>query len=135
MNNVVRNKYQGYPDDVRPKMDRLRSLILEVAQNLDGVGTIEETLKWGEPAFLTSASKSGSTIRIDWKPRNPNQYGMYFNCNTTLLDSFRSLHPSCFNYEGDRAIIFDLDETIAENELRQCIALALRYHLDKRNSK
>ena len=38
---------------------------------------LEETLKWGEPSYLV---KKGSTIRMDWKSKAPNQYAMYFKC-------------------------------------------------------
>ena len=44
---------------------KLRQLIFDVAAKTKDVGQLEETLKWGEPAYLTSESKSGSLIRID----------------------------------------------------------------------
>lgn len=109
----------------------LRQLILDVAANVDGVGELEETLKWGEPSYLTSTSKSGTTIRIDWKSKSPQYYALYINCNTTLVDTFRSLFPNELRCEGNRAIVFDVGQPLPEQALRVCIALALRYHLDK----
>ena len=47
------SKMNGYPDFVRKKMRPLRELILETAKETDGVDHLEETLKWGEPSFLT----------------------------------------------------------------------------------
>ncbi len=131
MQDLIKQKFQGYPDHVRSKMNRLRQIILEVAAETDGVGVIEESLKWGEPAYLTTASKSGSTIRIDWKPKYPDQYAMYFNCNTTLVETFKTLFPDEFEYQGNRAIVFSLEHAIAEDELRFCVSMALRYHVDK----
>lgn len=131
MKQGVRDKFRSYPDHVRIKLEFLRELILDVASNTEGVGRIEETLKWGEPSFLTSESGSGTTIRIDWKPRSPDQYAMYFNCKTTLIDSYRSLFPLELTYDGNRAIVFGVNEKIPENELRLCVGMALRYHLDK----
>ena len=80
--------FATYPAEIREKLKMLRALIFDVAAQTEGVGTLEEALKWGEPAYLTTASKSGSTIRIAWKKARPTQYAMYFNCQTPLVDSF-----------------------------------------------
>lgn len=127
----VKEKFKSYPVHVRPYLERLRTTILDVANNTEGVGPLEETLKWGEPSYLTSKSKSGTTIRIDWKAKRPHQYALYVNCKTSLIDRYKTLFPE-LSYEGNRAIIFDLDKEAPENELRACILMALRYHVDKR---
>ncbi len=129
MNKDIQAKFNQYPEHVRLKMEALRALILEVAAQQE-VGPLEETLKWGEPAYLTTASKSGTTIRIDWKPRQPDQYALYLNCQTTLVETYRSLFPD-LKYDGNRAILFDLDQNLPADELRVCISMALRYHQDK----
>ncbi len=127
MNANVKHKFDSYPKPIRTKIEHLRALILDVAENTDGVGKLEETLKWGEPAYLTSESKSGTTIRIDWKPKFPEQYCLYVNCKTTLIDRYRSLFPE-LQFEGDRAIVFKVDEVLPENEVKACIEMALNYH-------
>jgi len=129
MHTSVKTKFDSYPPQVRPKMHALRALILEVAAQ-EEVGPLEETLKWGEPAYLTTASKSGTTIRIDWKPKQPAQYALYLNCQTSLIETYRSLFPD-LRYEGNRAILLDLNQALPEAELRVCISMALRYHRDK----
>lgn len=53
-----------------------------MALGTPGAGEIEETLKWGEPADMTK-NGAGSTIRLDWKPKHPDHYALYFNCKTT----------------------------------------------------
>jgi len=88
---------------MRNKLLFLRQLILDTAAELDAVGAVEETLKWGEPSYIT---KSGSTIRIDWKRSNPKQYAMYFHCKTKLVDTFKELYRDQFKFEGNRAIVF-----------------------------
>lgn len=47
MENKVKQKFSSYPDRIKPKMRYLRNLIYEVAEATEGVGEIEETLKWG----------------------------------------------------------------------------------------
>ena len=120
-----------YPPNLRDKLLALRGLIFETADSTKSVGELEETLKWGEPAYITSQTKSGSTVRIDRKKSNPAQYAMYFNCQTNLIDTFRTLFPSEFKFEGNRAIIFNASDAVPIDDLAFCIAAALTYHRNK----
>jgi Domain of unknown function (DU1801) len=134
-NAAVAQVFATCPPEIRRQLLALRKLILEVAASTEGVGVMEETLKWGEPAFITSQSKSGSTIRLGWKKSNPTQYAIYFNCKTNLVESFRTLFPSEFKFQGNRAIVFDADEIVPTDALCFCIAAALTYHRDKISSR
>lgn len=122
---AVKEKFNYYPDEVKPKMEQLRKLIIEGADELDTVQEVVETLKWGEPSYLT---KKGSTIRIDWKERAPDQVSLYFNCNSRLVPTFKAVYGNLFNYEKDRAIHLEITEDFPEAELKRCIKMALRYH-------
>lgn len=128
----VKEKFDSYPAEIKPKLLGLRELIYNVAAYTNGVGAIEETLKWGEPSYITSKTKSGSTIRIDWKKSTPNLYYMYFNCKTTLIDTFKEIYGDVFNYGGNRSLIFQLNEEIPTSALEDCISIALTYHLSKK---
>ena len=103
----------------------IRKLIIKAAEELDGVENLVEDLKWGEPSYLT---KTGSTVRMGWKASNPDHYAVYFHCQTTLVDTFRQVFPDTFTFEGNRAIVFHIDEVIPENELKLCVSAALQYH-------
>ena len=116
---------------MRPKLLALRELIFKVAGSTLGVGELEETLKWGEPAYLTSQTKSGSTVRIGWKSSSPTQYAMYFHCQTNLIDTFRTLFPGEFKFEGNRAIVFNESEAVPTDSVAFCVAAALTYHRNK----
>ncbi len=124
-NPEVSSVFDNYPEHVRSKMLSLRELVLECAEEMDEVNTLEETLKWGEPSYLT---KNGSTLRMDWKSKAPGQYAMYFKCTSKLLESFRIVFNKTFNFEGNRAIVFKLDDDIPKKELKQCIKATLNYH-------
>ena len=132
MEKAVKHKFDAYPDHIRPRMEKLRDLIYEVAESTEGVGKLEETLKWGEPAYLTSKTKSGTTIRIDWKPKHPDQLGLYVSCNTSLVDTWRTMFGKDLNFEGNRAITLPVDKPLPKKQLMICIQMALRYHLDKK---
>lgn len=116
--------FANYPIYVRDKMDFLRSLVIETAEE-EGIDELEETLKWGEPSFVT---KNGSTLRMDWKERSPGRYAMYFQCSSRLVETFRMVFNHTFQYEGKRAIVFQLDQKIPELELKECIKATLTYH-------
>lgn len=120
--------YQTYAPKVRSDLLALRDLILEVAQETAGVGTIEETLKWGQPSFVTVRPKSGSTLRID-KVKDSTDYAIYFICHTHLVARFRELYPNDFTFAGDRALIFKQGSALPVQALKHCIAMALTYHL------
>lgn len=127
----VAERFHSYPDKVRAKLMYLRELIFETASQTAGVGELEEALRWGQPSYLTTASKSGSLIRIDRIKSQENQYAMYFHCQTNLVETFKTLFPQTFHYEGKRSIIFYEHDEIPSDELRHCISLALTYHLKK----
>lgn len=128
VNQAVEAVFAGYPAAVRRKLMMLRETIFEVAAGTPGVGPIDETLRWGEPAYLTTATRSGSSIRIAWKPAKPNQYAMYFICTTDLVSTFRSLFPHDFRFEGRRALVFEADDAVPMDALAVCIRAALTYH-------
>ena len=123
--------FESFPPAIRPKLLALRQLIYETAQSTEGVGPLTETLKWGEPAYLTEASGSGTTIRIGWKAAAPTRYAMYFHCRTHLVDTFRSLFPSEFRFDGNRALVFEDSDPMPRQPLSNCIAMALTYHRNK----
>jgi hypothetical protein len=126
--------FAGYPKPLRLKLLALRRLIFATAKMTKGVGTLQETLKWGQPSYLTRETKSGSTIRIDRVKSSANQVALYFHCQTDLVATFHELYPEELTYSGNRAVILDLDDDIPEAALCHCVGLALTYHLRKRKS-
>lgn len=122
--------FDTYPSAIRDKLFLLRQLIFDTADPLTITGGLTETLKWGQPSYLTK-SKSGTTIRIDQIKTEPTQYALYFHCQTTLVEDFRQLFPTTFTFSGNRAILLNTQDVIAEAELRHCIEMALTYHTNK----
>lgn len=121
----VKNLIESYPSKPAKRLKELRALILQAADESAWVDRLEETLKWGEPSYL---AKHGSTVRMDWKGKNPDQFALYFKCTSRLVPTFREIFPGVFEFEGNRAIVFDLDAELPEKELKQCIRAALEYH-------
>jgi hypothetical protein len=126
--------FSAYPRPLQSKLLALRRLIFDIAKATRGAGALQETLKWGQPSYLTPETKSGSTIRIDRDKSAPNRYAIYFHCRTDLVGTFRELYPTELSFDGNRSILLDAEEKLPEPALRHCVALALTYHLNKRKA-
>ena len=130
---AVEEVFRAYPKPLKAKLLALRRLIFDTAKTTKGVGALQETLKWGQPSYLTIETKSGSTIRIDRVKSADNQYAVYFHCQTDLVE-IRQLYPTQLRYGGNRSILLNAADEIPGPELRHCVALALTYHLRKRKT-
>jgi len=128
-NKDVARIFNSYPKHIRDRMLFLRQLVFDAASETEGVGGVEETIKWGQPSYIV---KGGSTVRMDWSKLNPMQYAMYFHCKTKLVDTFKELYRDKLKFEGNRAIIFDINDEVPVGELKHCIALSFTYHVRKK---
>ena len=120
--------FAACPAGTRKRLLALRALVLDVAAKTEGVGPLTETLKWGQPSYLTEETKSGTTVRID-RLKKGDGYALYVHCQSGLVPKFRELYSDTFRYEGKRALLFDTDARLPLPELRHCIGLALTHHL------
>ena len=123
----VADAFSAFPDKARARLLHIRNLIFEIA-NAEQVGDLEETLKWGQPSYLTPKTKAGSTIRLGLnKTDDP---AVFTHCQTTIVSSFRNIFPDTFTYDDNRAVYvgYDLETDAALSIL---IKSALTYHRDK----
>ncbi|MVB00151.1 DUF1801 domain-containing protein [Nitratireductor sp. CAU 1489] len=132
-NAAIRAVFEAWPPGLRSRLLHLRRLVFETAAATEGVGELDETLKWGQPAYLTTRSGSGSTIRLG-ALRGQEGYALYFICHTGLVERFSELYPSTLHCVDNRALHFGMDDALPEAELRHCVQLALTYHVRKRGA-
>lgn len=118
-----------YPEDVRDGVLMLRGLILDVAAEMPEVGPLTEALRWGQPAYLTEATRSGSTLRIG--PHKQARFALYAHCQTTIIASYAQAFPGWDRIDGNRAVLFDTPDQIEPERLTHLIRHALRYHLNR----
>lgn len=123
METGIQNKFDNYPNHVQPLLLQIRSLVIDIAKK-HNLGNVEESLKWDEPSYLVN---TGSAIRIDWKPKSPEHYFIFFNCNTKLVDTFRELHSNALQFQGNRAIVLSIHKPLPIETIRQCLTLAMNY--------
>lgn len=126
--------FKAYPPAVRARLMALRQLLFDVAADTGGVGRLSETLKWGQPSYLTEETGSGTTVRID-RLKEDAGYAVYFHCRSGLVERFREIYADRFNYEGTRAIRFKIGDRLPEKELRHCLAMAMTHHSRKKKPK
>ena len=124
--------FKDYPPALRARLMALRALVFDVAAGTSGVGPLDETLKWGQPSYLTAESGSGTTVRLD-RLKSREGYAIYFHCQSGLVEQFRTIYPDTFTYEGKRAIVFEAGARVPVRALGHCIALALTHHLRKKS--
>ena len=130
----VATVFETYPREIKSKLMFLRQLIFDVASRTDGVGELEETLKWGQPSYLTTQTQSGSLVRIDQIKSQEGKYALFFHCQTTLVDTFKEMYRGQFEFGGNRSIIFNVKDKVPVAELSHCVSMALTYHLDKKKN-
>ena len=117
--------YETFAPEHRDTLQTTRGLIFEAAASDPRIGDIDEALRWGEPSYLTSKKKTGSTIRLGVE-KGSGEAALFFNCKTTLVEEFRQTFGRDLRYSKNRAVLL---EGAPEEALRHCILAALSYHL------
>lgn len=130
----VNRAFGALPAPIGKRLLQVRDLIFATAAAHDNIGRLTETLKWGEPAYLTDETGSGSTIRLGCL-KDSEHAAVLFNCKTTLVDTFRERFPEQFEYRQTRALLLPVAGKLPKQELSVCLSLALTYHLDRRTKK
>jgi hypothetical protein len=124
----VTEAFARFPEPVRRRLLEVRQLIFATATETAGVGPLTETLKWGEPAYLTETTGSGSTIRLGWSKKSKDECSVLFNCQTTLVATFRDQFGDVFRFAGNRALLLDTTGPLPRVPLAVCLSAALTYH-------
>ncbi|MDP4985494.1 DUF1801 domain-containing protein [Pseudoalteromonas tunicata] len=123
MNEKVTEKFLSYPAPAQTQLLLLHELIHELCRE-HNLGVITESLKWGEASYSVSG---GSSIRLDFKPKTPDHFYLFFNCKTQLVSTFKELYQQELTFIGNRAIMLNINEPIPIKPIRHCLLLALQY--------
>ncbi|QIE45449.1 DUF1801 domain-containing protein [Pseudohalocynthiibacter aestuariivivens] len=114
----------AYAPEVRAGVSHLRALIYDVAANLPQNVTINETLKWGQPAYRPRTG--GTTLRLG--PHRDACFALFGHCQSTVITAYAQAFPGWDRLDGNRAVLFDTLEQIEPERLSHLIAHALTYH-------
>jgi hypothetical protein len=118
--------FGAFPDASRQVLLAARAEVFAAAAEDPRIGPLTETLKWGEPAYLTEATRSGSTLRLALAR---GAAAMLVNCRTTLVEEVRARCGDAFGYDGTRGILL---AGARADAVRHAAWLVLTYHLRKR---
>ncbi len=127
MEEAVSAAFAQFTQPVQKMHRDVRALILKTADEVSA-GPLTETLKWGQPSYLTEATKSGTTIRLGMPKGRPNDCAIFVSCQTSLVGEFRDIiDDPAIGFEGNRAIIFSALAPLPKAALEHCITRALTY--------
>ena len=127
----IARAFDAFPAGPKRKLLQVRNLIYTVtADNLD-IGPIIETLKWNQPSYSPEKPRLGTPVRLGWSKRTPDAVGLFVHCQTTLVDSCRTLVGDELSFEGNRAIVVPVKSRLPKEALSLCIQAAFTYHRDK----
>jgi len=118
---------QSWPDPAQVRFAEIRALILDAAQDAD-VGPVEETLKWGQPAWRPKRARTGSTLRLNWHEKSPQTLVLFVDCKTTLSATMREIYPHDFQYESNRALHLQLAARLPDQAIHHLAQLTFTYH-------
>lgn len=114
----------------RESLLELRNLVFQVAAEDPRIGPLTETLKWGEPAYLTSKTGAGTTLRLAMKKGKAERIGMFFHCQTRVAERIEELYPETFEFDGTRGLLFAPGAELPVEAVKGCMTLVLTYHLN-----
>ncbi|SMX26573.1 hypothetical protein TRP8649_00656 [Pelagimonas phthalicica] len=124
----VQAAFDAFPAHLRPGLLQLRELIFATAAKDKTIGPLEECLKWGQPAYLTSATKSGTTLRLGVSKKTQGK-ALFVHCQTRLVADFQTQFPDTLSFDGTRALLLSDDADLADGKTQLFIQRALTYHL------
>ncbi len=124
----VQEVYDSYSEPLKRLFGEVRNLILAIGRETAVVGPLSETLRWGQPSFLTEETGSGTTIRVDRFDNDA--LAVFVNCQTTLISDARTYFPE-LTFSKNRAIVLGVNEEVPYAQLSAFLELALTYKARK----
>ena len=80
----VEAAFAAYDAELRQQLLDCRDLVFQVAAENSNIGPITETLKWGQPSYLTATTGAGTTPRL--AASSDGQPTLFVHCGTDLIE-------------------------------------------------
>lgn len=122
----IENVYAHYDQQSYAMLQEIRTRIYELAAMNDQVGTIEESLKWGQPSYATVRPKSGTPIRLD--VFDEQHVAIFVSCQSNLIERLRQIYGYDLEFSKNRAIVLSKNKPLNFTVLDDCLMRALTYH-------
>lgn len=128
MQDNIARAFEVFPSLPRRKLLQVRNLIYATAAKNSEIGPISETLKWGQPSYVPATPRTGTAIRLGFSDHTPDTIQLFVHCQTTLIDTYRTLVGDELSFEGNRAIVVPIKPRLPKETLTLCIEAAFTYH-------
>jgi hypothetical protein len=92
------------------------------------VGPLDESLKWGQPAWRPRRARQGSTLRLNWQDSAPQTLALYVDCKTTISAIMRDIYPTEFIYETNRVLRVTIGGPLPTQAIDHLARLTFTYH-------
>jgi hypothetical protein len=122
-----------WSDQARATLWACRNIFFDVAQDA-GIGPLDETLKWGQPAWRPRRARTGSTLRMGWSAAKPAHLLLFVDCKTDLASRMRDLYPEMVENDGRRQMAVDLDHPLPEQAIAHLAQMTFCYHQSRRKA-
>ena len=109
-----------------------RGLFLDAAARLE-TGPLEESLKWGQPAWRPSRPRTGSTLRMGWDAAEPDALTLFVDCKTDLAARMQETYPTLMAHDGRRRMGVSLNTPLPEQAIAHLAEMTFSYHRAKRS--
>lgn len=127
----VADVYVACGTDAQDRLMQIRTLIFRVAGEDSAIGPLTETLKWGQPSYLTEKTKSGTTLRLG---ASDETVSLFVHCQSHVAEQWRAQYGDTLDIIGNRELRLPATGPIPEDPVRHCIAMALTCHARKKSS-
>jgi hypothetical protein len=117
----------AWPAQAQQAFEACQSLFHRIATQAD-VGPLDESLKWGQPAWRPRKPRTGSTLRLHWSEKTPTELSVYVDCKTDLAARMQTLYPDLLANDGRRRIVLNLNAPLPETALSHLAEMTFCYH-------
>ena len=122
---------RSWPEEARDAFQTCRTTFHDVAEEAQ-LGALDESLKWGQPAWRPRRPRTGTTLRMSWDPATPGYLQVFVGCKTDLAARMQHLYPDLPVNDGRRQMAVDLAAPLPGQALRHLAEMTFAYHLDRR---
>ena len=126
------NVFESWSPSAQKTAQLCRDLFVDAAVRLD-TGPLEESLKWGQPAWRPRRPRTGSTLRMGWDAAAPDELALFVDCKTDLAARMREVYPALTSNDGRRRIGVSLSTPLPEQAIAHLAEMTFSYHRAKRS--
>ncbi len=127
LSDQFRTRIDSWPDAAQQSLLTCRQMFHDIAAKA-AIGPLEESLKWGQPAWRPKKPRTGSTLRMDWSPKYPTHLSLFVDCKTDLAARIQNLYPTFPQNDGRRHLAFPLAAPLPEQAIAHLAEMTFGYH-------